>query len=136
MQFSSVLHKEDSGYHSASKSDGTREIVTFTKNLKIDLPPALNKNYVNKDRDQNPNQSLRPPIKTEKEKKENEHPILFLTYTEDGIDTAINIQHYVNNWEDPVEILTLSSRREEIFQNPEKFIREYFEKVFQLIFYL
>lgn len=126
------FNKDDSGYHSASKSTGTREIVTFTKNLKIDLPPALNKNYVIKDREQRQNPSLRPPIKTicsVSDKKENEHPILFLTYTEDGIDTAINIQHYVKNWEDPVEVLTLSGRREEVYQNPEKFIREYFEKV-------
>lgn len=123
------FNKEDSGYHSASKSSGTREIVTFTKNLKIDLPPALNKKFVNKNRDRNPNPSLRPPIKTDKEKEVNDRPILFLTYTEDGIDTAINIQQYVNNWDDSVEVLTLSGRRDEVFQNPEKFIREYFEKV-------
>ncbi|XP_047533065.1 uncharacterized protein LOC125068101 [Vanessa atalanta] len=124
------FNKEDSGYHSTSKTSGTREIISFTKNLKNDLPPALNKKFIAKDKDQKPKKpSLRPSTNTESVKIENDHPILFLTYTEDGLDTAINIQQYVSEWDEmDVEILTLNSRREEVYQNPETFIREYFEK--------
>lgn len=123
--------KDDSGYHSNSKDTGTREIISFTKNLQIDLPLALKKNYTMKDKERKPNQpSLRPPEKTEETKIENDCPILLLTYTEDGLDTALNIQQYVDNWDSPrVTVLTLSNKRDEIYQNPEKYIREYFEKV-------
>ncbi|XP_032517623.1 uncharacterized protein LOC116770313 [Danaus plexippus] len=123
------FNNEDSGYHSTSKTAGTKEIVSF-KNYKNDLPPALNINFVTKDSDRNPNQpSLRPSKKTENSKVNNDCPILFLTYTEDGLDTALNIHQYVNNWDSPkVEVLTLSGRREDVYPNPEKFIREYFEK--------
>lgn len=133
---SQCFNKDDSGYHSTSKSTGTREIISFTKNLVNDLPPALNKNMVIKGKEPSkPNQpTLRPPVKSDVTKMENEEPILFLTYTEDGLSTADNIKQYVNNWTDfsRVNIITLNERREEVYQNPEKFIREYFEKVFKI----
>ncbi|XP_050350998.1 uncharacterized protein LOC126773836 [Nymphalis io] len=124
------FNKEDSGYHSTSKTSSPREIVSFIKNLNIDLPPALNKTFLAKHKNQKPKQpSLSPSKNIESIKIENDRPILFLTYTEDGLDTAINIQRYVSEWDDmDVEILTLNSRREEVYQNPERFIREYFEK--------
>ncbi|XP_068633208.1 uncharacterized protein [Battus philenor] len=130
---SQSFNKEDSGYHSTSKSTGTREIISFTKNLTNDLPPALNKTVIIKSKDPNkPNKkpTLRPPIKTDTMKIENEQPILFLTFAEDGFITANNIKQYVESWTDipEVKIITLNERREEVYQNPEKFIRDYFEK--------
>ncbi|XP_045448114.1 uncharacterized protein LOC123656478 [Melitaea cinxia] len=127
---SQCFNKEDSGYHSTSKTSGIREIISLTNNLKIDLPPALKKKYVTKDKDQKPKQpSLSPSKKTDNVKVKNDRPILFLTYTEDGLDTAVNIQQYISDWDDiNVEIFTLNGRREEVYQNPEKIIREYFEK--------
>lgn len=128
---SQCFNKEDSGYHSTSKTSGIREIISLTNNSKIDLPPALKKKYVAKDKDQKPKQpSLSPSKKTDNVKVKNDRPILFLTYTEDGLDTAVNIQQYISDWDDiDVEIFTLNGRREEVYQNPEKIIREYFEKV-------
>ncbi|XP_072949084.1 uncharacterized protein [Epargyreus clarus] len=124
---SQCFSKDDSGYQS-ERSDGQREIITFTKNLASDLPPALSKKYIISDKDSKRN-CLRPPLKTDIEKIENGYPILFLTYAADGLDTALNVQEYVNNWDDtPVSVITLSNKRDEVYQNPEKFIREYFEK--------
>ncbi|XP_014357593.2 uncharacterized protein LOC106710120 [Papilio machaon] len=122
--------KEDSGYHSGSKTSGTREIISFTKNLTNDLPPALNKSMVIKESKRPDKPTLRPPIKTVDTKIEKDHPILFLTFTEDGWATAVNIKQYVENWTDvpAVSVITLNERRDEVYQNPEKFIREYFEK--------
>ncbi|CAK1556400.1 unnamed protein product [Leptosia nina] len=122
------FNKDDSGYQSNSDT-GKREIISLTKNVPNDLPPALNKKYAKNPDRQKPS-SLRPSMKTEENSKRSGNPTLFLTYTEDGLDTAINIQRYVNNWEDfpNITILTLNSKREEVVQNPEKFIREYFEK--------
>lgn len=128
---SQCFNKDDSGYHSNSKSNGQKEIISFN-NLPNDLPPALNRNYVATKNDRNkPNAPKpRPPIKVNKEIK-NDKPILFLTFTEDGLETALNIQEYVYNWTDitGVTVITLSDRKDEVYQNPEKFIREYFEKV-------
>ncbi|CAG4969563.1 unnamed protein product [Parnassius apollo] len=123
------FNKDDSGYHSTGKTSGTKEIVSFTKNLTNDLPPALNKNIIVKGKEPN-KPTLRPPIKADVKKRENEQPILFLTFTEDGLQTAANIKQYVDNWTDisGVTIVILNERRDEVYQNPEKFIREYFEK--------
>lgn len=128
------FNKDDSGYHSNEKSIGQKEIVSL-KNLPNDLPPALNKNAIitstkrGKEPDRPHTISMSPV--TDKELSTDGGPILFLTFAQDGLPTAINIQEYVDNWIDfpDVKVVTLSSRREEIYQNPEKFIREYFEKV-------
>lgn len=135
LNLAQCFNKDDSGYQSNGNSNGCKEIISLTKNLPNDLPPALNKNIVIKDKDPNrPNQPKPRPVtkKADKENK-NETPILFLTFTEDGHQTAQNIQDYVEDWADvsPVTVITLSDRREEVYQNPEKFIREYFEKVIQ-----
>ncbi|KAL0883308.1 hypothetical protein ABMA27_016719 [Loxostege sticticalis] len=132
LNLAQCFNKDDSGYQSNGNSNGCKEIISLTKNLPNDLPPALNKNIVIKDKDPNrPNQPKPRPVtkKADKENK-NETPILFLTFTEDGHQTAQNIQDYVEDWADvsPVTVITLSDRREEVYQNPEKFIREYFEK--------
>lgn len=128
-EIAKYFNKDDSGYQ--SKSSGQREIVSL-KNLPNDLPAPLNKNTVIKDKDPNkPKQPLlRPPASTNVSVA-NDSPILFLTYTQDGLPTAINIQEYVENWIDVpnVKVITLNNKREELYQNPEKFIREYFEKV-------
>lgn len=131
-EITQFFNKDDSGYHSNGESTGQREIIC-PKNVPNYLPPALNKKIVIKDQKdpQKPKQSLlRPPV-TSKEVIVNESPILFLTYTHDGLPTAINIQEYVENWTDMpnVQVITLNSRKDELYQNPEKFIREYFEKV-------
>lgn len=123
--------KHDSGYQSNEKSAGHREIVRL-KNMANDLPPALNNNMVIQEKD--PNKNKKPMIKPSTNKKElikNDTPILFLTYAQDGLPTAINIQDYVDSWSDiqGVKVITLNCKRDEIYQNPEKFIREYFEKV-------
>lgn len=123
------FNKDDSGYHSNSKISGQKEIVTL-KNISNDLPPVLNKNIMIKDNDpKKPKQTLQPPI-NKTNPKVNDSPILFLTYTQDGLPTAINIQEYVDNWTEVigVKVITLNSKRDDIYQNPEKFIREYFEK--------
>ncbi|XP_047511198.1 uncharacterized protein LOC125053725 [Pieris napi] len=120
--------KDDSGYQSNSDT-GKREIISLTKNVPNDLPPALSKKYVkNADKPKQP--SLKPSTKADVNKRSTVEATLFLTYTEDGLDTAINIQHYVNNWDEfsGITVLTLNGKREEVVQNPEKFIREYFEK--------
>ncbi|KAL4707806.1 hypothetical protein ACJJTC_001752 [Scirpophaga incertulas] len=126
------FNKDDSGYHSNSKSNGLKDIISLSKNLPNDLPPALNKNFVSKDKDPNkPHQPKpKPQIKSVDKENRNDTPILFLTFTEDGHQTARNIQEYVENWTDmgPVTVITLSGRSEEVYPNPEKFIREYFEK--------
>ncbi|XP_041978896.1 uncharacterized protein LOC121732932 [Aricia agestis] len=122
------FNKDDSGYHSGSKNSGSREVVSFTKNLKCDLPLALKKKLTKDDKKPN-TPSIRPPLKTVPEKQADDTVMLFLTYAEDGLDTALNIQQYVDNWDSPrVTILMLNDRREEVYQNPEKFIRENFEK--------
>lgn len=126
------FNKDDSGYH--SKSSEQRGIVSL-KNLPNDLPAALNKNIV---KDKGPNKpkqpSLQPPVTTN-ESIENDSPVLFLTYTYDGLPTAINIQEYVENWVDVpnVKVITLNNKKDELYQNPEKYIREYFEKVSTLL---
>ncbi|KAJ0176748.1 hypothetical protein K1T71_007927 [Dendrolimus kikuchii] len=122
------FNKDDSGYHSGSKNTGHREIITL-KNLANDLPPALNKNIV-PNNPKKPNDKSLQPSTTKNEKALNETPILFLTYAQDGLPTAINIQEYVGNWLEieGVKVITLNNKREEIYQNPEKYIRDYFEK--------
>ncbi|XP_028173549.1 uncharacterized protein LOC114362367 [Ostrinia furnacalis] len=132
LNLAQCFNKDDSGYQSNGKTNGSKEIISLTKNLPNDLPLALNKNIVIKDKDpQKPNhpKPRSPPKKADKENK-NDTPILFLTFTEDGHQTAQNIQDYVEGWTDvaPVTVITLSDKREEVYQNPEKFIREYFEK--------
>ncbi|CAD0201448.1 unnamed protein product [Chrysodeixis includens] len=120
------FNKDDSGYQ--SKSSEQRGIVSL-KNLPNDLPAALNKNII---KDKGPNKpkqpSLRPP-ETTNESIENDSPVLFLTYTYDGLPTAINIQEYVENWVDVpnVKVITLNNKKDQLYQNPEKYIREYFE---------
>lgn len=125
------FNRDDSAYHSASKNN-TREIITYSTDLSNDLPPALSKKFVVKDEEPNqPKQpQLRPPDKKEVVLK-NSNPILFLTYADDGLSTAFNIKYLVSNWIDisGVTVITLNDRRDEVYQNPEKFIREYFEKV-------
>ncbi|CAB3236741.1 unnamed protein product [Arctia plantaginis] len=130
-EITQFFNKDDSGYHSNGESAGQREIIC-PKNVPNHLPPALNKKIVIKDQKdpKKPKQPLlRPPV-TPKEVVVNESPILFLTYTYDGLPTAINIQEYVENWTDipNVRVITLNSRKDDLYQNPEKFIREYFEK--------
>ncbi|XP_039753150.1 uncharacterized protein LOC120628665 [Pararge aegeria] len=124
--------KDDSGYQSESKPPGTGNKIIYSANEIVnDLPAALNKNYVIKDKEPKPNQPtqpLRQPL-AEFDEVEDDGPLLFLTYTEDGLDTAINIQHYINDWEgQKVTVLTLCNRKDQVYQNPEKFIRKYFEK--------
>lgn len=130
------FNRDDSGYQSSEKNSGQREIVRL-KNLANDLPPALNKNIVIKQKD--PDKSKAPSIKPATNMKQpvtNDTPILFLTFAQDGLPTAINIQEYVDGWTviEGVKVVTLNSRKDEIYQNPEKFIREYFEKVSSLTF--
>ncbi|XP_060803152.1 uncharacterized protein LOC106129264 [Amyelois transitella] len=123
-------NKDDSGYHSNSKStDGQIEIISL-KNVSDDLPPVFNKNFVVAKNDRNKPHFPKPKIETTNEEFKNEKPILFLTFTEDGFPTALNIQEYVENWTDfdEVAVITLNDKKEEVYQNPEKFIREYFEK--------
>lgn len=122
------FNKEDSGYHSG-KISGHKEIITL-KNISNDLPLVLNKNIIQDKDPKKPKHTLQPPLNNA-EPIINDRPILFLTYTQDGLPTAINIQEYVDNWTEVVgvKVITLNSRRDDIFQNPEKFIREYFEKV-------
>ncbi|XP_037868324.1 uncharacterized protein LOC101741884 isoform X2 [Bombyx mori] len=123
------FNKDDSGYQSDGKITGKKEIVTL-KNLPNDLPAALNKNIVLQNNDpKRPKETLQPPV-SKQEPAEKESPILFLTYAQDGLPTALNIQEYVSNWTEipNVKVITLNNRREETYQNPEKFIREYFEK--------
>lgn len=129
LTISQHFNKEDSGYHSGSKNTGHREIITL-KNLANDLPPVLNKNVVSEDPKKPKDKSLQPSNK-KTEKALNEKPILFLTYAQDGLPTAINLQEYVDNWleVEGVKVITLNNKREEIYQNPEKYIRDYFEKV-------
>ncbi|VVD04692.1 unnamed protein product [Leptidea sinapis] len=124
---SECFTREDSGYQSES-GKGKREVITFPKILQVHLPPALSKKYVENYKPKEP--SLRPSINWEKSKPQKECPVLFLTYTEDGLETALNIQGYVSNWVDSpqVKVLTLNGKREEVVQHPEKFIRENFEK--------
>lgn len=125
------FQKDDSGYHSASKSDSHREIVSL-KNLVNDLPPALNKNMVTSQKEPDkPQQPIPKPSTHRQESLTSDDLILFLTFAQDGLATAINIQEYVANWTNfpSVKVVTLNSRRDQIYQNPEKFIREYFEKV-------
>lgn len=132
--------KDDSGYQSESKTPGNKTIFR-TNEIENDLPAALNKNYALKSKQTKPYQpnepkqpTLRPPP-TENSEIDEDRPILFLTYTADGLDTALNIQHYVNDWEDPkVTVVTLCNRKDQVYQNPEKFIRKYFEKVNHTIF--
>ncbi|XP_045772527.1 uncharacterized protein LOC123872349 [Maniola jurtina] len=120
--------KDDSGYQSESKTPGNKRIF-FTNEIENDLPAALNKNYVIKDKEPKPNQPTLRPAPIDNKEIDDDKPILFLTYTEDGLDTAINIQHYINTWEgQQVTVLTLCNRKEQVYQNPEKFIRKYFEK--------
>ncbi|CAH2980964.1 unnamed protein product [Chilo suppressalis] len=132
LDLAQCFNKDDSGYHSNSKSNGNKEIISLSKNLPNDLPPALNKNVVIKNKDPNKPNQPKPRQQTKKIDKENKNgtPILFLTFTEDGNQTAQNIQDYVENWTDmePVTVITLTDKRDEVYQNPEKFIREYFEK--------
>ncbi|CAG9786612.1 unnamed protein product [Diatraea saccharalis] len=132
LDLAQCFNKDDSGYHSNSKSNGHKEVISLTKNLPNDLPPALNKNFVIKDKDPNkPNQpKSRPQVKKTDKENKNDSPILFLTFTEDGHQTAQNIQYYVESWTDmaPVTVITLTDKKDEVYQNPEKFIREYFEK--------
>uniref|UniRef100_A0A2A4IV09 Death domain-containing protein n=1 Tax=Heliothis virescens TaxID=7102 RepID=A0A2A4IV09_HELVI len=119
------FNKDDSGYQ--SKSSGQR--IVNLKTLPNDLPPALNKNIVIDKNPKKPKQTLTPPVPA-KEPLVNDNPILFLTYTYDGLPTALNIKEYVKNWDDVpgVQLITLDDKKEELYQNPEKFIREYFEK--------
>ncbi|KAG7308772.1 hypothetical protein JYU34_006005 [Plutella xylostella] len=120
--------KSDTGYHS-NNSASERKIITL-KSLVNDLPPALNKS-INTEKKPNQPQQLPPKVSETKniERLKNDKPILFLTFTEDGIETAMNIQDKVNDWFDmEVQVITLEDRRDDVIQNPEKFIREYFEK--------
>lgn len=124
--------KDDSGYQSYSDTS-EREITSLANSIVNDLPPALSQKYVMNADKQQP--SLKLSTKVDAIEDDTVKPTLFLTYTEDGFDTAINIQQYVNNWEDfpDITILTLNAKREEVVQNPEKFIRENFEKVCHFI---
>lgn len=125
------FNKDDSGYQSNEKSTGHREIVRL-KNMENDLPPALNKNMVLQKKDPDKHkQPMMQPATNNKKLFQNDTPILFLTFAQDGLPTAINIQEYVDSWTDiqGVKVITLNSKRDEIYQNPEKYIRECFEKV-------
>ncbi|XP_021188222.2 uncharacterized protein LOC110374714 [Helicoverpa armigera] len=115
---------DDSGY---DESSGQR--IVNLKTPPNDLPPALNKNIVLDRKPKKPQSKLTPPEPV-KEPLVNDNPILFLTYTYDGLPTALNIKEYVKNWEDVpgVQLITLDDKKEDLYQNPEKFIREYFEK--------
>ncbi|CAH0691741.1 unnamed protein product [Spodoptera exigua] len=122
------FNKDDSGYQ--SKSSGQREVVR-PKNIPNNLPAALSNKVVSQDKE--PKKPKQPALKipsTPNEPIVNDTPIFFLTYTQDGFPTAVNIQEYVENWTEipNVQVITLNNKREELYQNPEKFIREYFEK--------
>ncbi|KAM3965190.1 uncharacterized protein ACR2FA_000580 [Aphomia sociella] len=126
---SQCFNRDDSGYVSNSKT-GQIEIISF-KDLPNDLPPVLNRNYIASKNDRNRPNIPKPkaPLKIGSEGKD-DNPILFLTFTQDGLPTALNIQEYVYNWTDitGVTVITLNDRKDEVYQNPEKYIREYFEK--------
>ncbi|KOB74164.1 Restriction of telomere capping protein 5 [Operophtera brumata] len=129
------FNKDDSGYQSNGKSTGHREIVRL-KNMANDLPLALNKNMVIQKKDpEKPKQPMMEPATNKKGPIQNNTPILFLTFAQDGLPTAINIQEYVDSWTDipEVKVITLNGKRDEIFQNPEKVIREYFEKLREMV---
>ncbi|XP_063536149.1 uncharacterized protein LOC134745939 [Cydia strobilella] len=115
--------QEDSGYHSNSKNVH-REIISYMKNLVNDLPPALSRN---KDYNQ-PNPVPRIPLNPVDINVQKDGPVLFLTYAEDGLRTACNIQQLVAGWDSEVTVVMLNDRRDEVYQNPERFIREYVEK--------
>ncbi|KAI5644230.1 death domain-containing protein [Phthorimaea operculella] len=126
LELSQCFDKDDSGY----QSNSSKKIISYTKNLPNDLPAALSKKYVLHKKDPDPpSKQIKLPPKRE-EKVKSDEIILFLSYAEDGIETAYNIKYYVENWTDfpGVKVVTLNDRREEVFQNPEKFIRDYFEK--------
>lgn len=128
------FNKDDSGYHSNSNSEAKQEIISYTKDLLNDLPLALSKKFLHKEKDPNkPDKpSLRPSAKIEEKEFKSDSPILFLTFMEDGLPTAYNIKYSVDNWTDVpgITVITLNDRKDEVYQNPEKFIREYFEKVY------
>lgn len=127
---SQAFNMNDSGYHSAT--EGKREVISYTKNIANALPPALCEKFILRDKDPNkPDQLMRPPAKTEEKEVKEDGPTLFLTFVDDGILTAYNIKTYIETWIDfpGVKVITLTDKREEVYQNPEKFIREYFEKV-------
>lgn len=127
-EIAQYFNKDDSGYQSKSSGDTVkREIVTIK--LPNRLPAPLSKKVVIDNKDPKKPKQLRKAATTN-EPVVNDSPILFLTYSQDGFPTALNIQEYVENWLDVpnVQVITLNNRRGELYQNPEKFIREYFEK--------
>lgn len=134
-EIAQYFNKDDSGYQSKSSGDTVkREIVTIK--LPNRLPAPLSKKVMIDNKDPKKPKQLRKSATTN-EPVVNDSPILFLTYSQDGFPTALNIQEYVENWLDvpDVQVITLNNRREELYQNPEKFIREYFEKVCIIINY-
>lgn len=127
---SQAFNIQDSGYH--SDMEGKREVISYTKNIANALPPALCEKFILREKDPNkPNQLMRPPAKIEEKEMKHDGQTLFLTFVDDGLLTAYNIKTYIESWTDfpGVKVITLTDKREEVYQNPEKFIREYFEKV-------
>lgn len=125
-----AFNTQDSGYHSVS--EGKKEVISYTKNIADALPPALCEKFIHKEKDPNkPNQLMRPPAKIEEKEETHDGRTLFLTFVDDGLLTAYNIKTYIESWSDfpDVKVITLTDKKEEVYQNPEKFIREYFEKV-------
>lgn len=134
---SQAFNINDSGYHSVT--DGKREVISYTKNIANTLPPALCEKFILREKDPNkPNQLMRPPAKTDEKEVKHDGPTLFLTFVEDGLLTADNIKTFIETWTDfpGVQVITLTDKREEVYQNPEKFIREYFEKVIVSFFFV
>lgn len=128
--------KSDTGYHSGPKQEENKQIISLT-DIPNDLPPVLrSKNSI---LDEKPPEQNKPeekkPRKVQKKVK-NDTPVLLLTFAEDGQEAALNIQNRINEWPEDfptVTVLTLNDNKEDVLQNPECFIRQYFEKVITTI---
>ncbi|GBP61326.1 hypothetical protein EVAR_53241_1 [Eumeta japonica] len=136
-QLASFFYKEesksDTGYHSSSKERLKHPIVNL-KNIPNDLPPVLRSKY-NLIFDEKPKEPVQPkapsPQNNYKDKIEKKGPILFLTFAEDGLETALNIKNKINNWSEEfaqISVITLNDQKDDVLQNPEIYIRDYFEK--------
>lgn len=121
--------KSDTGYHSTGSEK--RQIISWD-NVPNDLPPVLRskENLILDEKPDKPRKSEKKQNLIERKVK-NDSPILLLTFAEDGEETAFNIRNRINNWPDDVpsvEVIVLNEKKDNVIQNPESFIREYFDK--------
>lgn len=129
-------NKSDTGYH--SESSEKRQIISWD-NIQNDLPPVLkSKNAIILDekQQQKPRQPNKVPPLIVQKKVKNDTPILLLTFAEDGEETAIRIRNKINSWPEDLpslSVILLNEKKEDVVQNPESFIREYFDKVLFLL---